>query len=198
MRGRVQRRVWQASTRPGASTESCRAEQRGRLSSQAVLAPCKSSTSGNVAPARSEANAERSEQTTCAVANHMKARSSSAVQPLQRCAAKRARSAPPRCVYAAPVSVRSDARRSARAALKQGPQQGSVRSQLSFRCGARCCGPLRSAQCTTATRSYRARLRAARQAAQSKPGATALRTPAGGWAGHRWAAALVSTSSARA
>jgi hypothetical protein len=165
--------------------------------SPAVLAPSKSSQRGNVARARREANAVRSEQATCAVANHMRR---AAVQPLQRCAAKRARSAPPRCAYAAPFSVRSDARRCSRG-HSRGQRVRSCQAaawQLSFRCGARCCGPLRSAKCTTATRICRARLRAARQAAQRAPGAAALRTPAGGWAGHRWAAALVSTSSARA
>ena len=40
--------------------------------SPAVLAPSKSSQRGNVARARREANAVRSEQATCAVANHMR------------------------------------------------------------------------------------------------------------------------------
>ena len=158
----------------------------GGSSSPPVLAPCKGSLSGNVARARSKANTVRSEQATCAVTNHVR-RTAGIFGPCsvaQRCAA---RSAPPRCAYAAPFNVRCDARRSARAAPQQGPQQGPVRSQLSrewqlsFRSGARCCGPLRSAQCTTATRICRARLRAARQAAQRAPGAAALcSSPEGG------------------
>jgi hypothetical protein len=84
--------AWQASTRPGASAGGCIAEQRGRATgdgspSRAVLAPCKRSPSRNVARNRSEANAVRSEQATCAVTNHI--RRAAGIQPLQRCEAVR-------------------------------------------------------------------------------------------------------------
>ena len=95
--------------------------------SRAVLAPCKKLPSGNVARARSEANAVRSEQATYAVTNHMRCTAGifGPCSGAQRCAAHRA---PPRCAYAAPFSVRCDARRSARTAPQQGPKQGPVRS----------------------------------------------------------------------
>jgi hypothetical protein len=173
--------------------------------SRAVLAPSKRLPSGNVAHIRSEANAVRSEQATCAVTNHMR-RTAGIFGPCSG-ALRSARAVRHRDEHTPHPSVCGAMRGAMRARRRsRGRSRGqcahrrhlSRERQLSFRSGARCCGPLRSAQCTTATRTCRARLRAARQAAQRAPGAAALRTPAGGWAGHRWAAALVSTSSARA
>ncbi len=99
--------------------------------SPAVLAPCKSSQRGNVARARSEANAVRSEQTTCAVANHMRR---AAVQLFSPCsgALRSARAVRHHDAHMPHPSVCGATRGAVRrAALQQGPQQGSVRSQLS-------------------------------------------------------------------
>ena len=129
--------------------------------------------------------------------------------------------------YSAPAAVRSGAQRTVRHRDAHTPHpsgcgatRGAVRARRRSRgrsrgqsarscqvvirawqwCTARCAAGRSARHCgsSTATRICRARLRAARQAAQRAPGAAALRMPAGGWAGHRWAAALVSTSSARA
>ena len=162
--------------------------------SPAVLAPCMSSQSGNVARARSEENAVRSEQATCAVANHVR-RTAGIFGPCsgaQRCAAPH----PSVC----------------------GATRGAVRARRRSRGRSR-------GQCTRSCQGaavelpqWRALLRPAAQRAvyhrdahmprSSARGATSgaararrrsfAHAAAGGWAGHRWAAALVSTSSARA
>jgi hypothetical protein len=109
--------------------------------SRAVLVPSKRLPSGNVAHVRSEANAVRSEQATCAVTNHMR-----------------------------------------RAAGIFGPCSGALRSARAVH--HRDAHMPRSSACGATSGAARAWRRSFAHASR--------------WAGHRWAAALVSTSSARA
>ena len=159
----------------------------GGSSSPAVLPPCIVRRAGTspVSVARQK-NAVRSEQATCALANHVRR---AAGQPLQRCAANRSaqcatavrRFRARQCaVRRAAQCARGAAAGSAAGASALAVVKLSRAWQLSVRRGARC-GPLRSAQCTTATRTCRARLRVARLAAQRAHGAAAGQQ-VGGWA----------------
>ncbi len=132
--------------------------------SPAVLAPCKSSQSGNVTCARSEANTVRSEQATCAVANHVRRAAVQLFSPCSGALLTAARSAPPRCAYAAPFSVRCDARNSARAAPQRGQPRSVSASLPSAPASSGESGPQNLALHASATHTDRSRRRAARRA----------------------------------